>query len=164
MPRRRRRTPGLCRTRSVPHSTALATDFPRLWQNPATSMKEKKRLLRLLLVDVTLTKGDVLHADLRFTGGATRSLDIPLPQSCIQLRTTDADVVSEIDRLLDTYTDAEIADVLNERGVRTVVPRRGRACASAACATPTGSRIGARACWPTGCSRQVTWRRAMVSV
>ncbi len=110
---------------------ALATDFPRLWQDPATSMKEKKRLLRLLLVDVTLTKGDVLHADLRFTGGATRSLDIPLPKSCVQLRTTDADVVREIDRLLDTYTDAEIADVLNERGVRTVVP------------TPwTGLRIG----------------------
>ena len=30
--------------------------------------EEKKRMLRLLLVDVTLTKGDVLHAHLRFTG------------------------------------------------------------------------------------------------
>jgi len=39
-----------------------------------------------------------------------------------ELRTTDAAVVREIDHLLDTYTDAEIADVLNERGVRTVVP------------------------------------------
>ena len=110
---------------------ALATDFPRLWHAPTTAMKEKKRMLRLLLVDVTLTKGDVLHANLRFTGGATRTLDIPLPKSCVELRTTDAAVVREIDHLLDTYTDAEIADVLNERGVRTVVP------------TPwTGVRIG----------------------
>jgi DNA invertase Pin-like site-specific DNA recombinase len=100
---------------------ALATDFPRLWRDPRTQMKEKKRMLRLLIEDVTLTKGDALHVDIRFSGGATRSLDLPLPKSCVELRTTDAEVVKEIDRLIDTYTDGEIADVLNERGVRTVV-------------------------------------------
>ena len=100
---------------------ALSTDFPRLWRDPRTQMKEKKRMLRLLLEDVTLTKGDALHVDVRFAGGATRSLDVPLPKSCVELRTTDAEVVKEIDRLIDTYTDGEIADVLNERGVRTVV-------------------------------------------
>lgn len=100
---------------------ALASDFPRLWRDPRTQMKEKKRMLRLLIEDVTLTKGDALHVDIRFVGGATRSFDLPLPKSCVELRTTDAEVVKEIDRLLDTYTDGEIADVLNERGVRTVV-------------------------------------------
>jgi hypothetical protein len=100
---------------------ALASDFPRLWRDPRTQMKEKKRMLRLLIDDVTLTKGDMLHVDIRFTGGATRSLDLPLPKSRIELRTTDAEVVKEIDRLIDTYTDGEIADLLNERGVRTVV-------------------------------------------
>jgi hypothetical protein len=30
----------------------------------------------------------------------------------VELRTTDAEVVKEIDRLIDTYTDGEIADVL----------------------------------------------------
>jgi len=100
---------------------ALATDFPRLWRDPRTQMKEKKRMLRLLIEDVTLTKGNALHVDIRFSGGATRSLDLPLPKSCVELRTTDAEVVKEIDRLIDTYTDLEIANVLNERGVRTVV-------------------------------------------
>jgi hypothetical protein len=84
-------------------------------------MKDKKRMLRLLIEDVTLTKGDTLHVDIRFVGGATRSLDLPLPKSCVELRTTDATVVKEIDQLIDTYTDKEIADLLNERGVRTVV-------------------------------------------
>jgi len=101
---------------------SLATDFPRLWRDPRTQMKDKKRMLRLLIEDVTLSKGDTLHADIRFAGGATRSLDVPLPKSCIELRTTDAAVVKEIDRLIDIYTDKEIADLLNERGVRTVVP------------------------------------------
>jgi len=98
---------------------ALATDFPRLWHDPATSIREKKRMMRLLIADVTLTKGKSVHADIRFTGGATRSLEIPLPKSCVELRTTDAAIVREIDELLDTYTEAEIADTLNERGVRT---------------------------------------------
>jgi DNA invertase Pin-like site-specific DNA recombinase len=110
---------------------ALATDFPRLWRDPRTQMRDKKRMLRSLIEDVTLTKGDTLHVDIRFVGGATRSLDLPLPKSCIQLRTTDALVVKEIDHLIDTYTDKEIAELLNERGVRTVV------------ATPwTAARIG----------------------
>ncbi len=110
---------------------ALATDFPRLWRDPRTQMRDKKRMLRLLIEDVTLSKGDTLHVDLRFAGGATRSLEVPLPKSCVELRTTDAAVVKEIDHLIDTYTDKEIADLLNERGVRTVV------------ATPwTGLRIG----------------------
>lgn len=100
---------------------ALATDFPRLWRDPRTQMKDKKRMLRLLIQDVTLTKGDTVHLDIRFVGGATRSLDLPLPKSCVVLRTTDAAVVQEIDRLIDTYTDKEIAALLNERGVRTVV-------------------------------------------
>jgi DNA invertase Pin-like site-specific DNA recombinase len=102
---------------------ALASDFPRLWREPATSAREKKRMMRLLIADVTLTKGDTLHADIRFTGGATRSLDIRLPKTCVELRTTDAAIVREIDELLDTYTDAEIADLLNERGVRTATMR-----------------------------------------
>jgi Recombinase/Recombinase zinc beta ribbon domain len=100
---------------------ALATDFARLWHDPRTQMKEKKRMLRLLIEDLTLTKGDALHVDIRFSGGDTRSFDLALPKSCVELRTSDAEVIKEIDRLIDTYTDSEIADVLNERGVRTVV-------------------------------------------
>ena len=101
---------------------ALAIDFPRLWCDPTMSMKAKTRMIRLLIADVTLTKGDVLHANIRFAGGATCSLDIPLPKACVELRTTDAEIIREIDQLIDTYTDAEIADVFNERGIRTVVP------------------------------------------
>jgi hypothetical protein len=55
-------------------------------------------MLRLLIEDVTLTKGDTLHADIRFVGGATRSLDLPLPKSCVELRTTDAAVVKEVEK------------------------------------------------------------------
>ena len=35
---------------------SLATDFPRLWQDPATPDRERKRMARLLIEDVTITR------------------------------------------------------------------------------------------------------------
>jgi DNA invertase Pin-like site-specific DNA recombinase len=97
---------------------ALAADFPRLWQDPATPQRERKRMLRLLIEDVTLLRGEEVVAHVRFRGGATRSLHLPLPRNAWQLRQTDAAVIAEIDRLLDDHTDAEIARLLNARGLR----------------------------------------------
>jgi hypothetical protein len=34
---------------------ALATDFPSVWHNPQTPQRERKRMLALLIEDVTLT-------------------------------------------------------------------------------------------------------------
>ena len=95
---------------------ALATDFPRLWNDPKTPQRERKRMVRLLLEDVTLTKGDEIAAGVRFRGGASRSLTLPLAQPAWQLRQTSADVVAEIDALLDDHTEGEIAHILNARG------------------------------------------------
>jgi len=95
---------------------ALATDFPRLWSDPKTPQRERKRMVRLLLEDVTLTKADALLVGVRFRGGATRSLTLPLAQNAWQLRQTSAEVVAEIDALLDDHTESQIACILNERG------------------------------------------------
>ncbi|MGY3610632.1 MULTISPECIES: hypothetical protein [unclassified Bradyrhizobium] len=130
---------------------ALAIDFPRLWRNPRTQMKDKKRMLRMLIEDVTLSKGDTLHVDIRFVGGATRSLDLPLPKSCVELRTTDAAVIAEIDRLIDTYTDKEIADLLNERACGPSSARLGQLRAPDDFAIPTISPIGRHACSRKDC-------------
>ena len=53
---------------------ALASDFPRLWHDPQTTPRERKRkrMVRLLLEDVTLTKGETIAVGVRFRGGATR--------------------------------------------------------------------------------------------
>ena len=96
---------------------ALATDFPRLWNDPRTPQRERKRMVRLLIEDVTLTKGEEITAGVRFRGGATRNLTLPLAQPAWQLRQTPAHVVAEIDTLLDHHTEARIADILNERGL-----------------------------------------------
>jgi DNA invertase Pin-like site-specific DNA recombinase len=97
---------------------ALATDFPLLWQDPATPHRERKRMVRLLLEDVTLLRTEEVVAHLRFRGGAIRTLRLPLPRNAWQLRQMDPAVVTEIDRLLDDHTDAQVAEILNARGLR----------------------------------------------
>lgn len=96
---------------------ALAKDFPQVWNDQATPQRERKRLLRLLIEDVTLLKAKQIHVHVRFRGGKTRSLNLPLPQSSWQLRQTDQRVIDEIDRLLEHYTDRQIAERLNEQGL-----------------------------------------------
>jgi DNA invertase Pin-like site-specific DNA recombinase len=95
---------------------ALLTDLPKLWREPTTTDRERKRMVRLLLEDVTLIKGTPVTAHLRFRGGATTTLTLPPALNAWQLRQTSPDVVTEIDKLLDDHIDAEIAPILNERG------------------------------------------------
>jgi DNA invertase Pin-like site-specific DNA recombinase len=97
----------------------LATDFPAVWRSPDTPARERKRLLALVIEDVTLLKQRQITAAVRFRGGATTTLMLPRPLTAQQLRATHADVRREIDRLLDEYTDAQVAHLLNERGLST---------------------------------------------
>ena len=94
----------------------LATDFPRLWNDPATPNREKKRMVRLLIEDVTLTRhGDHAHVGVRLRGGATRELDVSLQAAEHPAKLPTA-IVTEIGELLCQHTDARIADILNQRG------------------------------------------------
>ena len=96
---------------------ALARDFPRLWNDPHTPDRERKRMARLLIADVTLLKEADIRAQVRFSGGATHTLHLPLPKPAWMLRQTPGTVVAEIDRLLEDHTDSEIADWLNDQGL-----------------------------------------------
>lgn len=98
---------------------SLATDFPTVWGDPNTPARERKRMLGLLIEDVTLIKQREITAAVRFRGGATTTLTLPRPLTAQQMRATHDDVRRQIDALLDEYTDAQVARVLNERALRT---------------------------------------------
>ncbi|MDA2924465.1 recombinase family protein [Acidobacteria bacterium AH-259-L09] len=95
---------------------ALAADFPRLWKAPNLPDRERKRMVRLILEDVTLTKRELITMHVRFKGGATKTIQLPIPPRAWEKFRTSPEVVREIDRLLDHYTDQQIADIFNERG------------------------------------------------
>lgn len=97
----------------------LATDFPRLWQDPSTPHRERKRMAHLILEDVTLIKDRNITVHVRFKGGAVKTLQLPIPLDAPQRRATPPSVVAEIDQLLNNHAWAAAARMLNERGVRT---------------------------------------------
>jgi predicted RNase H-like HicB family nuclease len=71
----------------------------------------------LILEDVTLNRDQTLiTVQVRFKGGATKVLSLPAPPSAWQLRKTKAEIVAEIDRLLEQCTDSEVAAELNKKG------------------------------------------------
>ena len=96
----------------------LARDFPRLWNDPATPHRERKRMARLLIEDVTVTKA-TRSLGVRLRGGATRQLTwVPDPHISEIFRTSEK-VIAEVDRLLNDHTDGETAEILNEHGYRS---------------------------------------------
>ncbi|MCA1699622.1 MAG: recombinase family protein [Actinobacteria bacterium] len=98
---------------------SLAADFPALWSDPATPQRERKRIARLLIEDVTLARTDQIHLHVRLRGGQTMSLTTPIPPKAWQTRQTNPDTLALLDRLLDEHTDAETAERLNRAGHRS---------------------------------------------
>jgi hypothetical protein len=98
---------------------SLAVDFPRVWNDPSVEPRERKRILRLLVEDVTLIGGEMIQVHVRLRGGATRSFTLAKPLPIAQIRKTKPNVVTEIDRLLGDFCDREIAEILNRQGWRT---------------------------------------------
>ena len=98
---------------------SLATTFPELWRDPATPDRERKRIVRLLLEDITLIRKDSLLLHIRFKGGAHRTVQLPLPLNSWQQRQTSREVLAAIDGLLDHHTYPEIATILNNQGLQS---------------------------------------------
>ena len=96
----------------------LVTDLPAIWNDPATLARERKRIARLLLTDLTVTRTrDTITAHIRLAGGQHQTLTTPVPPTAAQMRKTPASAVAAIDELLDTHTHAQIAAILNDRGL-----------------------------------------------
>jgi hypothetical protein len=96
----------------------LVTDLPAIWNDPATPQRERKRIARLLLTDVTVTRtGDLITGHVRLAGGQDHTITVPAPLPVGDQRRTPAEVVTAIDTLLDQHTSGEIAGILNQRGM-----------------------------------------------
>jgi hypothetical protein len=99
----------------------LAQDLPRLWKSKATSTKDKKRILQLLIRDITVEKPErgkaILH--LRWQGGWNEDLDVDLPRpAAVRWRHSDT-LVQRVRELAQTYSDEEIAAQFNAEGLKS---------------------------------------------
>ncbi|MBU2851555.1 recombinase family protein [Acidithiobacillus ferrivorans] len=94
----------------------LAEDFPRIWNDNRVAPLDRKRMVALLIEDVTLTKAERVTLQVRFRGGQTTTLEVDKPKPIAQIRKTFPEVVAKIDALLETCGDQEVAAELNALG------------------------------------------------
>jgi hypothetical protein len=72
-----------------------------------------------LIEDVTLRKAEQIEVCVRFRGGVHKTFSVARPLNSWQRRKHNAEVIAEIDRLLDDHSLGEIATILNTRGYKT---------------------------------------------
>jgi DNA-binding transcriptional regulator YiaG len=94
-----------------------------LWAAPSTSDKDRKRLLRTLLGDVTITPQtsdpSLLNVGLRWKSGATQRLQTTRRRNAIQLRNTDPAAIALARRIGANLDNAALANALNAAGHTT---------------------------------------------
>jgi hypothetical protein len=98
---------------------ALATDLPRLWHAPTTLAKDRKRMLRLLIKDITVEKPPnpkQLLVHIRWQGGACSDICVQLPPNIADRVRYPAAVVDRVRHLAQSFSDGEIANRLNQEG------------------------------------------------
>ena len=88
-------------------------DFPALWNHPQTTARDRKQMLRLMIQDVTLLRRDDIHVGIRWKGGATSELHLPIPLSMWDIRRTPKAVLDRIADLAKQHSDEQIAEILN---------------------------------------------------
>jgi hypothetical protein len=81
-------------------------------------MRERKRLIRLLITDITLIKtNDGITVHVRWRGGADHSMTLPLPLNAWQARRTPQTTITLIDQLLNEHTYRQVSDILTQRDI-----------------------------------------------
>ncbi len=98
---------------------ALARDLPRLWHAPTTQSKDRKRMLRLLIKDITVEKPanqKQLLVHIRWQGGACSDVSVQLPLNIADRVRYPSTVVDKVRELARHLPDSEIADQLHREG------------------------------------------------
>jgi hypothetical protein len=96
----------------------LAADLRRLWNEPTTSPRDRKRVLRTLITDVTLTSGpasDEIRVGIRWRAGACEEQ----VATRTRMRTGQEAVELIRRRKLEGLRDTDIAAELRDLGLRT---------------------------------------------
>jgi DNA invertase Pin-like site-specific DNA recombinase len=110
----------------LPAPDALAAaiaNLPALWASPATSDKDRKRMLRALLADVTITPDaedrTKVAVGLRWKSGASQQVTVTRRKNAIQLRSTDPAAIELAHRIGPSMDNNALAAALNDTGHRT---------------------------------------------
>lgn len=106
---------------------ALAGNFSRLWTAPTTTPRDRKRMLRALIKDITITREPeprLLLLQIRWQGGATETITLRLPQKRPDAVRYPAELVARVRQLAAELDDAEIAARFDRDGLKSATGKR----------------------------------------
>jgi DNA invertase Pin-like site-specific DNA recombinase len=100
----------------------LAQDIPNLWKTSSTPDKDRKRIIRLLIKDITVEKVSeqkklILH--IRWQGGVNEDITCKLPpKMCDKIRYPH-DIIEQVKEFSKIHIDDQIAELFNQKGLRS---------------------------------------------
>jgi len=95
----------------------LASRFTEVFNSDAVSWKDKKRMVRYLIEDVTLTgAGRSILIQIRYRGATTQSITVDTPMRNCEKWATSPEVIDFIDKAAETQTVEGIASDLSRQG------------------------------------------------
>jgi hypothetical protein len=101
---------------------ALVADLPRLWHASTTSARDRKRLLRTLVADVTLlSEADLAKCriGIRWHSGATDEVVVARRLAVVEYRRTEPGAIELVRRLSASLSNEALATELNAAGFLT---------------------------------------------
>jgi DNA invertase Pin-like site-specific DNA recombinase len=101
---------------------ALAQDLPALWHDPATDMRLKQRIVRILIHEIIVDIDDATREAvlvMHWQGGRHTEVRVARPWSGRTKRCTDAEAIALVRRMAGRWRDDAIAAQLNLLGWRT---------------------------------------------
>ena len=105
----------------------LAENFPRLWTASTTTHRDRKRILRLLVRDVTVSNGPepkIIRLQIRWQGGATETLAVLLPPNRADAVRYPEAFVCRVRELAVKHHDDEIVQLLGAEGHQSSTGKR----------------------------------------
>jgi excisionase family DNA binding protein len=101
---------------------SLAQDLPRVWHAPATDMRLKQRIIRILIqevvADVDEAQGTIVLL-IHWTGGRHSDLRVRRNATGRHRRCTSLEAIDVVRQMAGTCSDEQIAVTLNRLGLRT---------------------------------------------
>jgi hypothetical protein len=101
---------------------ALAADLPAVWNDPATDMSMKKRLVRTVIDEIIADVDDAqatVTLVIRWAGNCHTRLQVKKHRRGQHRHTTDRDAVQLVRDLAQVVPDREIASILNRLRMKT---------------------------------------------
>lgn len=101
---------------------ALAEDLPRVWKDPQTDVRLKKRIVRALIEEVVVDvdeESNEIRAVINWKGGVHTELCVPRRRRGEHGKSTSKDIVDAVRVLSRVCSDSHIAQVLSRNGLRT---------------------------------------------